>query len=647
MATTQYIFGTDPANFDLWDLHLDEMDMYSGYIAYLHHPGYTYYHTAVATNDGEMFRDLTAIEFEYSCDDFVVDNESEFFFEAEVKLSIIDTSGVAHPGVMRVIISSYGVGNTWITFIFYSELGSVSEYAGASWTFPMIAPDDHIKIKLVLTAAGFAEFYLKFAGDADYSLYHTSTGNIPVASVDWYFGYPQVVFRMAPAREYETYGYPYHTIVDPDKYCTFYCYGIGFTHDGRYSTNPELFPLALTGDIDLTSEDPFFVSGEGLVLEWENGILFSEFDPSLIKYPPPEGMYHDVNHWYLDCMDDPLRLITPVLGDVTISIRIEGPNTFGRGLQFYVNDVFIELGSLIEDGSYVKYGIRIDGVFTEGTMYGPIYKYSAVSDWQFYFNITGNTAKAGIRPHPTSYAMDWFFTDTDFLGSPAEYSTNRVSIDCYIVDSYYYLYEFFVMGAAPGYEHINGNIELTHLIQDAQCYGHLQPPTPPNPGFFLNRSELTGGGPYAVDGIDPTDIDGTGITLLPGSAVLVITDTFDISLYKLMEAETTPPAESVPDVIIPDNNPGNWYWELIDVPQFRPATQINYTDLDTTTPQTFDYTYANEKICAVHRSSVDSKVRAAKIKILASEGGVVAGDSNLPGQTSLLVLPDAFTRNQV
>jgi hypothetical protein len=85
---------------------------------------------------------------------------------------------------------------------------------------------------------------------------------------------------------------------------------------------------------------------------------------------------------------------------------------------------------------------------------------------------------------------------------------------------------------------------------------------------MINRywaKALTGGTNNALDAIDPTDTDGTSTALAAGDICDVVEEDM-ISIY--IARESAGASESVPEIIVPDNNPGNFWWELIErIPQ--------------------------------------------------------------------------------
>jgi hypothetical protein len=78
-------------------------------------------------------------------------------------------------------------------------------------------------------------------------------------------------------------------------------------------------------------------------------------------------------------------------------------------------------------------------------------------------------------------------------------------------------------------------------------------------------TSITGGSSGSLDSIDPTDTDGSSTVLAVGDICEVVENDM-ISQYTAKSNAGI--MESIPDLIIPDTNPGNWYWELIErIPQ--------------------------------------------------------------------------------
>ena len=77
-------------------------------------------------------------------------------------------------------------------------------------------------------------------------------------------------------------------------------------------------------------------------------------------------------------------------------------------------------------------------------------------------------------------------------------------------------------------------------------------------------STINGGGAGALDAYNPTNMDGSSRALAVGDVVIVIDKAND--LFAVYEAKSTASmTESYPTVIIPDTNPSNWWWDLVDI----------------------------------------------------------------------------------
>lgn len=85
---------------------------------------------------------------------------------------------------------------------------------------------------------------------------------------------------------------------------------------------------------------------------------------------------------------------------------------------------------------------------------------------------------------------------------------------------------------------------------------------------MLNRywaTSIDGGAAESLDSLDPTNMDGSSTVLVVGDICDVIEGDM-ISFY--IAKSSVGKSEDVPKIIIPDVNPSNWYWELIErVPQ--------------------------------------------------------------------------------
>lgn len=77
-------------------------------------------------------------------------------------------------------------------------------------------------------------------------------------------------------------------------------------------------------------------------------------------------------------------------------------------------------------------------------------------------------------------------------------------------------------------------------------------------------STINGGGTGAMDGIDPTDTDGSATALAVGDTCTVKDGTNNIKATYVARSSAGK-SEIYPTIIIPDTNPSNWYWELIEI----------------------------------------------------------------------------------
>ncbi len=72
---------------------------------------------------------------------------------------------------------------------------------------------------------------------------------------------------------------------------------------------------------------------------------------------------------------------------------------------------------------------------------------------------------------------------------------------------------------------------------------------------------IVGGGSGSLDSIDPTDTDGSATVLVDGDVCDVVEDD---TLSTYMARESAGASENIPDIIIPTNNAGDFWWELIE-----------------------------------------------------------------------------------
>lgn len=78
----------------------------------------------------------------------------------------------------------------------------------------------------------------------------------------------------------------------------------------------------------------------------------------------------------------------------------------------------------------------------------------------------------------------------------------------------------------------------------------------------LWASTLTGGSSGALDAINPADVvgDASNIALEAGDICEVILES---TIHTYIAISSAGAVEKVPDIIIPDTNPGNFWWKLI------------------------------------------------------------------------------------
>lgn len=90
-------------------------------------------------------------------------------------------------------------------------------------------------------------------------------------------------------------------------------------------------------------------------------------------------------------------------------------------------------------------------------------------------------------------------------------------------------------------------------------------------------SDLIGGTSGCLDLINPLNTDGYGTLLVAGDICEV--DQEDM-ISKYIARSSSGAVEKMPDIIIPDVNPSDWWWELIErVPQDEgPVTAIVYAN---------------------------------------------------------------------
>jgi len=238
---------------------------------------------------------------------------------------------------------------------------------------------------------------------------------------------------------------------------------------------------------------------------------------------------------------------------------------------------------------------------------------------------SGNTVTVGMSNGITSYVFLYRtgFDDIDEWETiPCQYKKVKISVQCgeKITATFYYvdhlhgdpdtvITPFLEMDIplnpndrlkisyqVPSHEYVwIEEFELiTHLTYIIPLFGDIagslkacnyfsimtyQPPVIELTKFMLNRSQVTGNTSESLDGINPLGIDGTSVKFNVGLICWVIEDDDTISFYELKNS--TGMSQSLPEIVIPVNNPGDWYWERIESAAFATVDEIAVTDLDT------------------------------------------------------------------
>lgn len=74
-------------------------------------------------------------------------------------------------------------------------------------------------------------------------------------------------------------------------------------------------------------------------------------------------------------------------------------------------------------------------------------------------------------------------------------------------------------------------------------------------------TSIDGGASGSLDSLNPLDMDGASDLLVVGD-VCVVTEEDTMSHYVAKSASGQ--SEDAPKIIIPDVNPSDWYWELVE-----------------------------------------------------------------------------------
>lgn len=147
--------------------------------------------------------------------------------------------------------------------------------------------------------------------------------------------------------------------------------------------------------------------------------------------------------------------------------------------------------------------------------------------------------------------------------------TRQTDYDLIILNDLFYFVETVTGGDTTG------ALEPTFPVMEFSCVSLST--TPPDWGafaYFFHKTSLTGGGVNDLDGLDPTNLEGTGQVLTTNSVCLVVDATTDEAHFMVAEEDASA-IESIPNVIIPDNNAGNWAWKRANA--FNSAYAERYT----------------------------------------------------------------------
>jgi hypothetical protein len=315
-------------------------------------------------------------------------------------------------------------------------------------------------------------------------------------------------------------------------------------------------------------------------------------------------------------------LCDPISGNFGVVVRFRYyyaiMGTVDLSMTLVIDGVLVEIGSFGTDGSPLQWGVRIGGCNSTVQNLGSHFPVTpdVWPEFIFYISLIGTSFV--VRAKYSAYEIEEIFRDDNFVVAPDVCVTNVRGMLLWAsgyTPSYHMSLCFLYITTKdyPEIEAIAGNVVCYIDDNEVVFFGSKQPPPVVNPGFFIHKTELVGNTENSVDGIDPTNIEGTGQLLTTGCTVIVITNANDIYLYR---ATNSPGAvESVPDIIIPDINPGNWYWQLVDAPLFKPAKQFNYTSLSDVTPSVFDPDYSSASCIMGTKLDSNLVLCPAKIKI--------------------------------
>lgn len=301
------------------------------------------------------------------------------------------------------------------------------------------------------------------------------------------------------------------------------------------------------------------------------------------------------------------------------------------GIEFKINGILCRIGGMSNASNLHRHGFRIDGVYYEHSDTTPNFD----STSKYTVQLTGTHMV--VTAVDASSGSQIIFEDTNFLGGPAKYTADsfRLMFEGTFKQDWLYcrsiiIYNQFV-SPPPRY----GDLVLPFTYA-ADNRARITAESGFDQVYFFYKSGVTGGTSDDLDGLNPSNLEGTGQTLKTGSVCLIVTDTDDVDLYVAEEDPTA--VESIPDVILPDLNPGNWAWKKSDA--FHPA-QLTKVDLSASaqainrsSPAFFLTTFWNDAIS----DELDDVI------IHLNPLGVSAGDGKT-GELSIICVPTQLVKD--
>lgn len=411
----------------------------------------------------------------------------------------------------------------------------------------------------------------------------------------------------------------------------------------RYTSRYSLWVGNWFGAMDVELSNHKFIASEGwetiIQYDWENNydpLYLNDFDTPL----PPYAVY--VDYLVLSSSILPLKFWTKIRGDFHLDCVLDNitnpfPLPCDLGFLFYVDGIEILLGIVYDSGA--KAAVRIGGVEYRHSLAN----FDLYDPFKLEFDLKDGalTVTAG---HTALEDTEVLYSNPTFVTDPANVVTEDIAFvrDCTSTKGGYLL-NLNILGQFKLPMDTLGDLEGLTLFPLVYLLASKLPPVILMPGFFFHRTAITGGGD-ALDGIDPTNIDETTATLKEGSTAWIITDPGnDMYLYRAYEQSGM--VESFPDIIIPDNNPGNWYWQLVKCKMFQAAIITNYTDLGYTA-QPWDYDRTDNVLLAKYFRSSDNYLEYAPETYILGDGtGVRTLFKEGLGTTSVLCIPKVTHRS--